>query len=167
MKKIFTNICFLFLFAFCIQQVNTQFGKAFNTVAVTSDTIRGDTHTVLATMYSPEVSQCDKDPLITAGMYRIPPDKASEQKWIAMSRDLISRWGGNFRYGDMVEIKGAGHKDGIYRVVDTMNKRFTNRIDFLETAGTQQYKFNQVTLTKIEWKTNNITQSESQQAERV
>ena len=29
MKKIFTNICFLFLFAFCIQQVNTQFVKSF------------------------------------------------------------------------------------------------------------------------------------------
>jgi len=148
-------------------QVNIQFEKAFKYEAVTNDTIRGDTHIVCATMYSPVASQCDSDPLTTAGMYRIPPDKASEQKWIAMSRDLISRWGGKFRYGDLVEIKGAGHKDGIYRVVDTMNKRFTNRIDFLETAGTQRYKFNQVTLTKIQWKTNNINQSESQRVERV
>lgn len=34
-----------------------------------------------------------------------------------------------------------------------MNKRFTNRIDFLETAGTEGYKFTNVTLTKIQWKT--------------
>ena len=167
MKKIITNIFFFALFLATIQLADTQFAKAFNTVAVTSDTIRGDTHTVLATMYQPVASQCDESPLITAGMYRIPPDKASEQKWIAMSRDLISRWGGTFRYGDMVEIKGAGHKDGIYRVVDTMAKRFTNRIDFLEDVGTKQYRFDNVTLTKIEWKTNNVNQSESQLAERV
>jgi len=167
MKRILqTTILFALLLA-VTTQVNIQFEKAFKYEAVTNDTIRGDTHLVCATMYSPVVSQCDNDPLTTAGMYRIPPDKASEQKWIAMSRDLISRWGGNFSYGDMVEIKGAGHKDGIYRVVDTMNKRFTNRIDFLETAGTQRYKFNQVTLTKIQWKTNNISQSESQRVERV
>lgn len=167
MKRILQATIFLALLLAVSQQVNNEFAKAFKYEAVTNDTIRGDTHIVCATMYSPVVSQCDKDPLTTAGMYRIPPDKASEQKWIAMSRDLISRWGGKFRYGDLVEIKGAGHKDGIYRVVDTMNKRFTNRIDFLETAGTQRYKFNQVTLTKIQWKTNNINQSESQQAERV
>jgi 3D (Asp-Asp-Asp) domain-containing protein len=149
MKKIFTNICFLFLFAFCIQQVNTQFVKSFNTVAVTSDTIRGDTHTVLATMYSPEVSQCDKDPLITADGSKINPKRASEQKLVALSRDLLSKFGGTFKYGDYVEIKGAGHKDGIYRVSDTMAARIKNTIDILETDGTPIYKFENVTIRKI------------------
>lgn len=130
-----------------------------NTASVSNDTIKGTSYEVTATMYYPVAGQCDSDPLTTAGMFKIKPYKASEQKWIAMSRDLIARWGGEFQYGDYVEIKGAGHKDGIYRVVDTMNKRFTNRIDFLETTGTKPYKFENVTLAKIEWKTQ--TQKEN------
>ena len=106
-------------------------------------------YVVTATMYYPVSSQCDSDPLLTAGMYKIIPGKASEQKWIAMSRDMIKRWGGDFAYGDVVKIEGAGHKDGVYKVVDTMNKRFKSRIDFLEDAGTKHYKFDNVKITKI------------------
>lgn len=124
-----------------------------------TDTVRTAPHQVTATCYFPVTSQCDSDPLVTAGMFKINPDSASEYKWIAMSRDLIKRWNGDFNYGDLVEIRGAGHKDGIYKVVDTMNKRFTNRIDFLETKGTRQYKFEDVTLTKIEWKQKNLLAS--------
>lgn len=116
-----------------------------------TDTIRGQEYKVTATMYYAVQGQCDKDPLTTAGMYQIDPKRASEHKWIAMSRDMIARWNGEFNYGDLVEIRGAGHKDGVYKVVDTMNKRFTNRIDFLETKGTKPYKFENVTLTKITW----------------
>lgn len=115
------------------------------------DTTRGQEYKVTATMYYAVQGQCDKDPLTTAGMYQIDPRHASEHKWIAMSRDMIARWKGEFNYGDLVEIHGAGHKDGVYKVVDTMNKRFTNRIDFLETKGTKPYKFENVTLTKITW----------------
>lgn len=104
---------------------------------------------VTATMYNPVKGQCDADPLTTAGMFKINPDKASEHKWIAVSRDLLKRWGGVFNYGDRVYIKGAGHKDGIYTIVDTMNKRFRNRIDFLETQGTKHYKYNNVLLAKL------------------
>jgi 3D (Asp-Asp-Asp) domain-containing protein len=104
---------------------------------------------VTATMYNPVVSQCDEDPLVTAGMYKINPKKASEHKWIAVSRDLLKRWGGVLDYGDKVYISGAGHKNGIYTIVDTMNKRFKNRIDFLETQGTKNYKYNNVLLAKL------------------
>lgn len=104
---------------------------------------------VTATMYNPVVNQCDKDPLITAGMYRINPYKASDHKWIAMSRDLLKRWGGPYNFGDKVKIEGAGHKDGIYTVVDVMNKRFKNRIDILETKGTKGYIFKNVQITSI------------------
>ena len=104
---------------------------------------------VTATMYNPEISQCDQDPLTTAGMYKINPKKASEQKWIAVSRDLLKRWGGSFNYGDKVYISGAGHKNGVYTIVDTMNKRFEKRIDFLETKGTKMYKFDNVLLAKL------------------
>ena len=104
---------------------------------------------VSATMYYPVSAQCDKDPLITACMYKINPKKASSHKWIAMSRNLLKRWNGKFSYGDRVKITGCGKKDGIYTVADTMNKRFVNKIDFLETAGTHFYKFDNVTIEKV------------------
>lgn len=157
MKNFIKGFLMLSLSLVCVNIANyriTEFiiGKA-NTASVSNDTIKGTPYEVTATMYYPVAGQCDSDPLLTAGMFKINPEKASEHKWIAMSRDMIARWGGEFNYGDLVEIKGTGSKDGIYKVVDTMNKRFTNRIDFLETAGTKPYKFENVTLTKIEWKT--------------
>lgn len=106
-------------------------------------------YTVTATMYNATVGQCDADPLTTAGMYTIDPEHASEQKMIAMSRDMLERWGGDFDYGDKVIIKGAGDKDGEYLVADTMNKRYTNRIDILETTGTPIYKFEDVKIYKV------------------
>lgn len=104
---------------------------------------------VRATMYNPVVSQCDKDPLVTAGMYKINPKRASNHKWIAMSRNLLKRWGGQFDYGDKVKIVGAGHKDGVYTIVDTMHPRFKNAIDFLETSGTKVYLFKNVEIVSI------------------
>lgn len=104
---------------------------------------------VTATMYNAVEGQCDKDPYITAGMYKINPKHASEHKWIAVSRDLLKRWNGKFQYGNKVRVKGAGHKDGIYTIVDTMNKRYENRIDFLETTGTKLYKFENVTISLV------------------
>lgn len=166
MKRILQTTILCALLLAVTTQVNIQFEKAFKYEAVTNDTIRGDTHTVLATMYQPVASQCDDNPLITADGSKINPKRASEQKLVALSRDLLSRFGGTFKYGDYVEIKGAGHKDGIYRIADTMAARIKNTVDILETDGTPIYKFENVTLTKIQWKTNNIKQSDYQ-AERV
>ena len=104
---------------------------------------------ITATMYYPVEGQCDKDPLITAGMFKINPSKASEHKWIAMSRNLLKRWGGEFKYGDLVVIKRAGRKSGVYKVADTMNKRYKNRIDILETEGTSFYKYNDIQIAKL------------------
>jgi len=106
-------------------------------------------YNVTATMYNATKGQCDSDPLTTAGMYKINPKKATEQKYIAMSRDMISRWGGDFNYGDKVVIKGAGDKDGVYTVADTMNKRYKHRIDILETKGTPLYKYENVKIYKV------------------
>lgn len=104
--------------------------------------------TVTATMYNAVGKQCDDDPYITAGMYKINPDKASQHKWVALSRNLLKRWGGPFDYGDVIEISGAGHKDGTYKVVDTMNKRYKNRIDFLETVGVKYNPMENVIIEK-------------------
>ena len=104
---------------------------------------------VTATMYNAVEGQCDKDPLVTAGMYKINPKKASQHRWIAVSRNLLKRWGGKFDYGDKVQIKGAGHKDGVYTITDTMNPRFRDRIDFLETKGTKGYQLDNVQLASL------------------
>ena len=104
---------------------------------------------VTATMYNAVVGQCDADPLITAGMFKINPNKASEQKFIAMSRDLLKRWGGLFDYGDKVLIQGTDGKDGVYTVADSMNKRYKKRIDILETKGKKHYKFHNLKITKL------------------
>jgi len=107
------------------------------------------TSLVITTMYNAVVAQCDSDPLVTAGMYNIEPLMASDHKWVALSRDLLTRWGGDFNYGDKIQITNAGHKDGIYTIVDTMNERFTNRMDILETEGTKLYKFLEVKIERI------------------
>lgn len=104
---------------------------------------------VTATMYNPVKGQCDSDPLITAGMFKINPHRASEHKWIAVSRDLLKKNGGTLEYGDKVKLMGTDKKDGVYIVVDTMNKRYKKRIDILETKGTPLYKYENVMLAKL------------------
>jgi len=104
---------------------------------------------VTVTMYNATEAQCDKDPLVTAGNYKINPANASAHKYVALSRNLLKRWGGQFDYGDKVRISNTNHKDGIYTVDDTMNKRYKNRIDILESADTRWYRFENVTINKI------------------
>lgn len=104
---------------------------------------------IVATMYNPVEGQCDKDPLTTAGLYKINPKKASQHKWIALSRNLLKRWKGPFDYGDLVLISNAGKKTGIYKVVDTMNEKYRNRIDILESVGTPLYKYKNITIAKL------------------
>jgi hypothetical protein len=88
---------------------------------------------VTATRYNPVESQCNSQPLITADMSKISLSKLKRGKirWIAVSRDLRKI----YKYGDVVEIKAKDGDDnsinGLYEVHDTMNKRFTDRIDIL------------------------------------
>jgi len=100
---------------------------------------------VKATMYHPVEAQCDSDPLITADGSKICPINVSDWNWIAVSQDLLKKNGGIFDYGDKVYIKGT-HKDGVYTIHDCMNKRKKNQIDFLESIGTSQYKYDEVEL---------------------
>jgi 3D (Asp-Asp-Asp) domain-containing protein len=111
--------------------------------------VKKDSVIVTATMYYAVVGQCDSDPLVTASMRKINPKKASEHRWIALSRNLLKRWGGRFDYGDKVKLVGTGVKDGVYTIVDCMNARFVNKIDILETQGTKPYKFDNVKIVEI------------------
>ena len=103
---------------------------------------------VTVTMYNPTRGQTDSTPNITADGTRINPTRASSYRYIALSRDLLSRWGGPFNYGDYVIIEGTGKDDGVYQVRDTMNPRFTKRVDILKSKGSRKFKYNSVKLYK-------------------
>tara|TARA_B100000214_G_scaffold369381_1_gene342363 strand:+ start:217 stop:732 length:516 start_codon:yes stop_codon:yes gene_type:complete len=103
---------------------------------------------VTVTMYHPTRHQTDSTPNILADGTRITVHRASEYKYIAVSRNLLKRWGGWLDYGDFVVLKGTDGKDGVYQVRDTMNKRFVNRIDILESPGVPQYKFENAKILK-------------------
>ena len=103
---------------------------------------------VTVTMYHPVSRQTDSTPNILADGTRIRVHKASEYKFIAVSRNLLKRHGGFLDYGDFIVLKGTDGKDGVYQVKDTMNKRFVNRIDILESPGVKPYKFTNATIKK-------------------
>ena len=100
-------------------------------------------------MYHPVEEQCDNDPLITADGSKIDPYKVSSWNWIAVSQHMLTRNGGPLNYGDTVYIFGTEHKDGAYVIKDCMNKRKTNQIDFLESLGTPQYRYDNVVIARF------------------
>ncbi|GAB3532209.1 hypothetical protein GCM10027443_15620 [Pontibacter brevis] len=88
--------------------------------------------TVSASVYFPVPGQTDATPFITADGSRINQKNPKKHRWIAVSRDLHSRWGGNISYGDSLEVTGLSDElDGLYVVRDIMNRRIRNRIDIL------------------------------------
>ena len=101
---------------------------------------------VTVTMYHPTRNQTDSTPNILADGTRIRIHKASEYKYIAVSRNLLSRWGGWLDYGDFVVLKGTDGKDGVYQVKDTMSPKFINRVDILRTSGAKWFKFDNAVL---------------------
>ena len=103
---------------------------------------------VTVTMYQPVQRQTDSTPNILADGTRIRTQDASNYKFIAVSRNLLKRWGGWLDYGDFVLLKGTTGKDGVYQVRDTMNPRFVNRIDILESIDVKPYKFDSAKITK-------------------
>ena len=101
---------------------------------------------VTVTMYNPSPEQTDSTPNQTADGTIINPERASEYRYIALSRDLLRRWGGPFNYGDYVMLKGTNGYDGVYQVKDTMSPKFINRVDILRTEGSKLFKFDNATL---------------------
>ena len=106
------------------------------------------------TMYQPLLLQTDSTPNITADGTHIRISKASEYKFVALSRNLLNRWGGPFDYGDFILIKGTDHKDGVYQVRDTMNPKWVNMVDILESTDVNPYKYVDAQIYKMTWITN-------------
>ena len=103
------------------------------------------------TMYQPVYPQTDMTPNITADGTRIRISKASQYKFVALSRNLLKRWGGPFDYGDFILLKGAGKKDGVYQVRDTMNPKWVNVVDILESTHVEPYKYTDAQIFKLNW----------------
>ena len=101
---------------------------------------------VTVTTYNPTKEQTDDTPDITADGTKINIWKASQYRYVALSRDLLSRWGGPFNYGDYIVIEGTGSRDGVYQVRDTMNPKWTNRVDILTTNS--RFKYKNITMYK-------------------
>jgi len=94
---------------------------------------------VTVTTYNPTKSQTDSTPNQTADGTIIKPWKATQYRYVALSRDLLSRWGGPFEYGDYVVIEGTDGWDGVYQVRDTMNPKWVKRVDILTTNSMFKY----------------------------
>lgn len=86
---------------------------------------------VTATVYNAVPAQCNNDPVHTASMFTLNLDDIASNHVIAMERTMMARYG--IRYGDVVRIEGTDTHDGVWRVEDTMNRRFAgkNKIDIL------------------------------------
>ena len=93
---------------------------------------RSLTYTVTATAYQAVANQTDDEPFVTADNSRIKPHYGSKKRWMALSRDLLKPWGGQFEYGDKVRVRGISSElDGVYTVHDTMNRRHRHCMDIL------------------------------------
>ena len=103
------------------------------------------------TMYQPIILQTDSTPNITADGTHIRISRASEYKFVALSRNLLNRWGGPFDYGDFILIKGTYYKDGVYQVRDTMNPKWVNMVDILESTDVKPYKYVDAQIYKMTW----------------
>ena len=97
------------------------------------------TYTVTATAYQAVPGQTDDEPFVTADNSRIKPHYGSKKRWMALSRDLLKPWGGPFKFGDKVRVRGLSAKlDGVYTIHDTMNRRHRHCMDIL-THPTEKY----------------------------
>lgn len=92
---------------------------------------------VVVTVYNAVPSQCNNDVQHTASMFRLNLKDPASHKIIAMERTMMQEFG--LQYGDVVKIEGTykGAQDGIYRIEDTMNKRFAgqHKVDVLVNSN--------------------------------
>jgi len=144
--------CALFMFSFSlyfesIMDETWEENKALkNKVSKLENGTNVISFKVTVTTYNPTKAQCDNTPNITADGTKIKTWKASSYRYVALSRDLLSRWGGPFEYGDYIIIEGTQDRDGVYQVRDTMNPKWTNRVDILTTNS--RFKFENITMYK-------------------
>ena len=109
-----------------------------------NDPVIMESDVVTVTVYNAVEEQTDSDPTITAFGYHINPDKASEHRYLAVSRDLEKM----FHKGDSVIIEGTVSYDGKWIVADRMNKRWKKRVDLLIHEDSTISKFEEITIRR-------------------
>ncbi len=103
---------------------------------------------VTATMYKPHPAYTDSTPDELADGTKINIYRVQEYRYVALSRDLLKRWGGPFDYGDFIVVENAGDHSGVWQVKDTMAERWVYRLDFLMPLGSPPFKYESVTIRK-------------------
>lgn len=155
MKKIISlHIIFLTLILMPLVATSTRMSHAGEKIYIKKDS--GVTLDAL-TVYHPTKGQCDSSPLITASNSKIDVNDLRNQniRWMALSRDLLKRWKGEFHYGDTVLVSsGDSQIDGLWVVKDTMNKRFKKRGDLLFDSEVRKLgKWKNVEIAKVSFLT--------------
>ncbi len=145
MKKviIITSLILASIEVSSTKEVKIKTTNHYNSISKYSKTIK-----LVGTIYYPVEGQCDSDPLVTADMTKVDPNRIKEQRIVALSRNLLKRWGGKISYGDTILVSGGVDKEylGEWYVHDTMNKRYTNYLDFMVPTGTKLAKFDSLTI---------------------
>jgi len=100
---------------------------------------------VVATCYNAVPEQTNADTIHTATMFVLNLEDPYSHRIIAISRDLEKK---GFSMGDEVTISGAGRYDGKWVIEDRMNKRWTNKIDFLVNEDMFVDKWHNVKIEK-------------------
>ena len=144
-KEIFVICCFVIIFILCGLLVNkTNRLERILEEGISIDTLYYPLEKyVTLTVYNSVESQCDDTPLITANGTKIDLEKLKkgEIKYCAVSRDLLKE----IPHGSIIYLEGHGE----YEVVDTMNKRFKNRVDILQDVDESIFKKNNIRIIKI------------------
>ncbi len=121
---------------------------------------------IVATIYYPTKNQCDDTPDITADGSRIDIDNASTLRWVAISQDMLydtsklkyinnkndNRFKGKIKFGDTIMVVSKHEKiNGIWIVHDVLNKRYTQRIDFLQSIDDKSIygKYDSIKIYKL------------------
>ena len=105
---------------------------------------------VTVTIYHAVIGQTDSTPHILADGTKIDIKRAGSYRYCALSRDLLERWGGEFAYGDTIYIDNIGKFSGAWIVKDTMNKRWTKRVDLLLDGGSKLYKWETASMNRVD-----------------
>ena len=105
-----------------------------------------NTHKVTATIYHATVRETDGTPFITAD----GTDVRKHKRILAVSRNMLTQYGGHLKFGDTVYVSGTGKLDGYWTVRDLMHKRYKNHIDFLVHKNIRCGKWYNVILHEVD-----------------
>lgn len=114
-------------------------------------TVQAQEYMVTVTVYNAVPSQCSGDHLITADGSEIDLEKLErgELRWCAVSRDLLTKNGGPYKFGDTIEIISADPCiNGIFEIHDTTGPRFSRHVDILMPKRICTGKWKEIVIKK-------------------